>query len=129
MRTPTEGRSPGRTGRTVRPAGRRRPDNSETRIYSAALRQTGMDERHAMAEALAQADELLGELADAGRFVKSVTARDREADRLRLALALLRARRWGFEDGAALHAWWRDSTDPPSHTAGRLHDDHKPGNG
>jgi hypothetical protein len=81
----------------------------EGRIYAAALRQTTMDQRHAMAGALAQAETLLEELEDLGRYAREATPEDRESDRLRLALALMRARRGGFEDGALLQAWWRDS--------------------
>ena len=84
-------------------------ETTEARIYEAALRQTTMDQRHAMAQALAQAETLLDELAELGRYAHDAMAEDRESDRLRLALALVRARRGGFEDGALLHAWWRDS--------------------
>jgi hypothetical protein len=84
---------------------------SEARIYTAALRQTTMDQSHAMAEALGQAESLIEELADLGRYARDATPEDRESDRLRLALALMRARRGGFEDGALLQAWWRDSVD------------------
>ncbi len=88
-------------------------ETTEARIYETALRQTTMDQQHAMADALTQADTLLEELAEAGRYAHDATAEDRESDRLRLALALMRVRRGGFEDGALLHAWWRHSVDGP----------------
>lgn len=86
-------------------------DRTTEAIYTAALRQTTVDQRHAMAEALVQAETFLEELADLGRYAHDATLEDRESDRLRLALALMRARRGGFEDGALLQAWWRDSVD------------------
>ena len=92
-------------------------ETAEARIYETALRQTTMDQQHAMADALTQADALLEELAEGGRYTQDATAEDREADRLRLALALMRARRGGFEDGALLHAWWRNSVDGPRREA------------
>lgn len=104
--------TPRRTGRSGpsmrRPESAGMDETSETH-YASALRQTTMDQQHAMGEALAQAESFLGELADLGRYAPDVKPEDRESDRLRLALALLRARRGGFEDGAALLAWWRDS--------------------
>ncbi len=100
--------------RPARPGGksRRGPSKGDEDIeskLSAGLRQMKMDESHAMAEALTQAETILSELVERGRYARDAAAEDREADRLRFALALLRARRMGFEDGAAMYAWWRES--------------------
>ncbi len=91
----------------------------EARIYAEALRQTAMDQGHAMAEALVQAEAFLDDLANLGRYVPDAASQDRESDRLRLALALMRARRGGFEDGAVLQAWWQDSVGRGSRSAPR----------
>jgi hypothetical protein len=100
----------GRSDRPKRGSETRRVDEHiETKIYATALRQTTMDQRHAMAAALAQAETLIEELVERGRYMGTASPDDRESDRLLLALALLRTRRSGFEDGAALNAWWRDS--------------------
>src|SRR6266403_5765755 len=63
-----------------------------------------MDQSSAMADALVEADALLDELAGLGRYGSDTAPLHREADRLRLTLALMRARRWGFEDGVFVHA-------------------------
>jgi hypothetical protein len=112
VRTPLDPERRPRSNRAVpRRAGAGTDRTTEARIYTAALRQTTVDQRHAMAEALAQAEIFIEELADQGRYSRNATPEDRESDRLRLALALMRARRGGFEDGALLQAWWRDSVD------------------
>jgi hypothetical protein len=77
-----------------------------------AVLDTTMDWRRALVEAWAQAASLLDELRELGRYAEPSTKEDREADCLRLALALMRARRVGFEDGMAIPAWSRGAVDP-----------------
>ena len=81
----------------------------QARLSAMPLGQTAGSRQHAMAAALSQAEALLKELVERGRYPATASADDNESDRLLLALALLRTRRNGFEDGAALYAWWRDS--------------------
>jgi hypothetical protein len=63
-----------------------------------------MDWHMALSEAWVQATTLLDELAALGRYPQDPPRKDRDADCLRVALALLRARRKGFEDGLASRA-------------------------
>jgi hypothetical protein len=88
-----------------------RVDETAEAAHLTALRRATMDQRDALGEALAQAGSLLDELAERGRYARDVALVDREADRLCLALALMRARRGGFEDGVAIHAWWHAAVD------------------
>jgi hypothetical protein len=83
---------------------------TENRL-STALQQATMDQRHAIAEAWTQAASLLDGIVEAGRYPPDADIDDREADCLRLALALLRARRAGFEDGVTIHAWWSEAVE------------------
>jgi len=83
-------------------------EGTEAKISSVALRQTMTEDRHDMLWALAQAEAVLDELAELGRYPRDPAGQEREADLLRLALALMRARRQGVEEAATLHAWWRD---------------------
>lgn len=83
-------------------------ERTEASISSAALHQTMTEDRHDMLWALAQAEALLDQLAELGRYPRNPARQERESDLLRLALALMRARRQGVEDAATLHAWWRD---------------------
>jgi hypothetical protein len=78
---------------------------------STALQHATMDHRHAIAEAWTQAASLLDEIVEAGRYPSDADMDAREADCLRLALALVRARRAGFEDGVTIHAWWSASVE------------------
>jgi hypothetical protein len=55
------------------------------------------DQSNAMAEALAEADVLLDQLVVRGRYARGAAPLDQEADCLRVTLALMPARRWGFE--------------------------------
>jgi hypothetical protein len=58
-----------------------------------------MDWEQALAEAWAQATLMLEELGELGRYPRDLTEQEQDADRLRMALAFMRARRKGFEDG------------------------------
>ena len=84
--------------------------DTEIRL-STALQQAATDQRHAIAEAWTQAASLLDTIVEAGRYPSDADIDDREADCLRLALALVRARRAGFEDGVTVHAWWSEAVE------------------
>jgi hypothetical protein len=84
-------------------------EDTETRLYHTALTQVTVNHEMAAAEALAQADALLHELARDGRYPDDGSAEGLKTDRLRLARALIVARRKGIEDGVALYAWWHDA--------------------
>ena len=86
--------------------------NGRAAKFSSALQHATLDERHAIAEAWTQAASLLDEIVEAGRYPSDANIDDREADCLRLALALARARRAGFEDGVTIPAWWSASVEP-----------------
>jgi hypothetical protein len=58
-----------------------------------------MDWEQALAEAWTQASLMLEELGELGRYPRDLTEQEQDTDRLRMALAFLRARRKGFEDG------------------------------
>jgi hypothetical protein len=72
----------------------------------------------AFAEAWQEAASLLDALADADRYPRDLEGEKRDADRLRLALVLLRARRSGFEDGVASRVRSRSAGDGHRRPAG-----------
>ena len=84
-------------------------ERTEATMYATALRESTPDPRQALSSALAQADAFMEQLVEGGRYRTSVTPAEQESDRLLLALALLRARRNGFEDGVAISGWWQAS--------------------
>ncbi len=83
-------------------------EGAEALIYHKALSQTTATHQQVTAEALAEAEALLGEFARQGRYPDDGAPGHRKTDRLRLAQALMRARRKGIEDGVTLHAWWHN---------------------
>ena len=84
-------------------------EDAEIKLYQAALTRVTVSHEMATAETLAQADALLQELSRDGRYPAETLAEELTTDRVRLAQALMLARRKGIEDGVMLYAWWHDA--------------------
>ena len=83
----------------------------DVEIYRMALGQMPDGSTHSVALALVEADACLGELTRRGRYPHDAAQDERDADRLALALELLRARRKGVEAGLRLRSWWQETAE------------------